>query len=556
MMKTVLFKTQFVALALSVLVGCQDSDYNLDELNKDISLGGENLTIKLGSSTKMTVGELLDLAEQPDVIVNSMGVLQFSDTKTLSTQSFSIPQIDVPELNASSSNSINTSLSYGVPSVQIPVSTQMSLGYDITMPDQVKALTNATLKEGTQFKLLIRATSAIEGFKLSATNLSVDLPSFFEFTDQSSQELNFSNVEFSKATDGSLFLEAALGVKAIVNSETFAGGVLSLTDLLNIEGELLASGSSEISGAVAMKLTYEIVVDKSTLMTLSGEFSPEVPQLEDKFVFELPDFMDSPSNVLDLENSSVDLNVASDTPLSLGAQVQLVPIIDGKENQDALVAQKITLTGSTDGSVRTTSYHITQSDNGNNNNISELVKYVPEAILVKLSAQADDAPSVITLGRNYIISSEMSVNVPFDFGSDFTVNYLVDNMELDLSDLDLKSPQIDFYITVDNTMPLQIQLKPTALGTDGAPLRDVKVSVDKPVDAAPNSGEVTSTQIAMSITDTSGDDALSKLQSLRLELVFKATQSKGEIVNLRPEQFMQFAKMYLSIPGGVVINVD
>lgn len=196
-------------------------------------------------------------------------------------------------------------------------------------------------------------------------------------------------------------------------------------------------------------------------------------------------------------------------------------------------------------------------------NLTDLLNRVPTSIKLVAenthAVQKDEASQnyvhKIALEKEYKMSIDYDIRVPFEFGDKLHIEYTdsISDLQSDLEDIIDGIRSLEVIGEADNSVPLNLELNIVPCDTDGKELEGVLVNGPFHVAAGNMDGSIKTSNL---------DIRLRKARKvhypswIKLMLVIKGNSGHTEgAVALKPEQFVQ-VRMKARVPEGVTVTIE
>lgn len=596
-----------------VLSSCIDDSYDLDKVDLTMGLGSDGLSVALGNTEKIRLGDLLDLDESVkldgkntfylvedgntnfDVKVDKVHtnlnsttlktnerVLDYEKARQqLASQGISIPTEGVLPIPAGQSF---TSKAEGDAKVDFKVN-------DISGITHVNTLYLQGNNGGApKVKLSITEKRSNSGIKFGISRLDkmhITLPEFMHVTQlsrgwtQNGRVITCQSIQFN-ASDPICevtFDEAQLNASPV-------DGTLELTpEQLNIhmKGDVTFKSSAAFNMGTNDYADVELHINMGNegidVYKVKGVFNPEInPENSVIDIKEsLPDFLTDDAVVIKASNPTIRFD-ADLSSIPVGVQLGNEP--QGRHIE--LTAEKGTEQKSVNlpyatienGKVNTIYYYqgsspydpagqlIAGAQQKATPNLGTLIEKLPDQITVKMDGhrlEVKNQEYTVELGRNYNATVNYNVFVPFTFDKGFTIVYndSTDSMNDDLKKYAAKG--IEIKAEAQNAVPLDLIVGIEAKDVNGQVIDGIKFN-DVTVPAGPDTYDAQNEPIAttapITLEATLKDE---KLLSKVDKLIFKvhaADNDELQSKTLVSTQYLRLAKIKLRLKGGVTADFN
>jgi len=579
------------------LSACVDDSYDMSkDVDMTVGLGSDGLKLKLGSTEKILLKDILDVDDDSNVSTTESG-LYYLVEKGETEFSFNVPQVNVafddaeltPVIKVADFSKVAGILGGGatarltVPSglkvgaENVEATSNMDFAVD-DISEDIKTIKNVELTDGHfNMTLEIEQTPGVDFVISSVRNLKIHLPSYVRLDGVPGGVVSIAdcNPGTSKVDLGSTNIKAVEFAPEM--GQEIVGGKLSLRDKVYMKGDFeLKSRNSFAMDAddyANVRLTIstkgsngiDVVVCK-----VKGCFNPDIdPDIAPISIGEnLPDFLKDEEVRVMVSNPTVKFGVdMSQMPVAIdmsgkltasGRNVPTMPVYlpKGADNgaKVELGANRLSTLYFYQGEKPFDPQGVEQSAHAYSvDNISDLITVIPEHINVDMSDGMVEVKQgvlhTIELGRDYKAETDYSVYVPFVFDSGMKIVYndSIDGMNKDLKDYEADGVTITAEIL--NTIPLDLLAKIVPVDVDGNPLPGITVN-DANVAAAQN-GQPTSTNIELTITLANRSD-LRLLDKLRFRIEALSVDSDS----LSSDQYLIVKDIRLKLNGQVTADFN
>lgn len=550
-----------------LLSACTDSDYDFNEIDATIGIGGGDLSIPGGSTDVIYLEDVLDLEGTECVQINENGdyvfALESDDVEA------AYPLIDKITITEKSSVGINVPFTLGTRAKSQAGSTATTenvmtasgiirfFEYSGDKPNGITALKTATL--ASEFELSITFSSALSQNISTLEELTVEFPSYMELTEltassdytQTGTELGFSNVPTNKK----LTINGKITKLDFDNSDSTLGliEIDDDTNTINMEGKIAVNASfavpstGNISSINDLYISSEMTLGQFIVTGATGRFCPDIAMndLGSVEVGDVPDFLTDGNVVIDLYNPQIILSVYNNMEVPGFVNGTLTAMKDGSETARISIPEMDIrpFSKTQDGwTYICICRRATDEVNAENydtvvvvSNISDLIKTIPDNISFSASARADDSKeSQIELGHSYTVKPKYKIEAPLTFDKDARIVYTdtIDNWNEDIDKYELAE---DSYITltgtIENHVPAYLTLTAKAIDVDQNTISadEIEVTVSNTVVASADGENSAETPITVKLMQKK-KGTMKKLDGLVLTFEADATDGTSSVV--------------------------
>lgn len=596
-----------------VLSSCIDDSYDLDKVDLTMGLGSDGLSVTLGNTEKIRLGDLLDLDESVKLDgKNTFYLVEDGNTN------FDVKVDKVhTNLNSTTLKTNEKVLSYEKARQQLEsLGISIPTGSVLPIPAGQSFTSGAEGDESIDFKVNgITGISHINTLYLQSNNGGIPKVALSIIEKRSSPNIKFG---VSKLENMSITLPEFMHVTHLSNGWTRNGRVITCASMdyhmgtpicevtfdeasLNatpVNGELQLTPEQlniHMKGKVTFKSTaafsmgehdyadVELNINMGNegldVYKVKGVFNPEInPENSVIDIKEsLPDFLTDDAVVIKASNPTIrfDANLSS---IPVGVQL-------GNESQGRhieLTAEKGTEQKSVNlpyatienGKVNTIYYYqgsspydpagqlIAGAQQKATPNLGTLIEKLPDQITVKMDdhrLEVKNQEYTVELGRNYNATVNYNVFVPFTFDKGFTIVYndSTDSMNDDLKKYAAKG--IVIKAEAQNAVPLDLIVGIEAKDVNGQVIDGIKfndVTVPAGSDTYDDQNEPIATTAPITLEATLADE---KLLSKVDKLIFKvhaADNDELQSKTLVSTQYLRLAKIKLRLKGGVTADFN
>lgn len=578
-------------VSLFVFPSCVDNDYDLNkDIDMTISIGGEEFALPGGSTEEMTLEKILDLNEDDMVKADRNGdysLVKDGDKTDPTKVSVEEVRVDAPEvepirdIDLSFTPETRSALLASSEKLIALIPEDKKTAFNFhkeEMPEEIKTLDNVSTQMLTRIHFSIESLEQIAA-KAYFDELRIIFPAYFDLKESSDNIIRVYN----KYVD-------AKGLDIFVNVQAIdftASGLLpgervefdGNTHVLDLKGNIRVEGSMYINSAdlvtasgteVQLVMTADVTMGDMDIIDVNGILDPKI-DVDDQLVefSGLPDFLTDDEVVMDVENPMVNLSVYNETPLPVDIDASLVSVKNNVVIKKVQVPTFTAMAGNGENNGTTTYICLAQMDEGvpegyklvlvneADNNLTSLVKQIPDEIKLEIKAKAQQIEVEMSLGKDYLVNTDYDINVPLAFGPDFRIVYrdTINDWHKDIEDYEVQ--RINLTAEAYNSIPLDLILTAEAIDVDGNVIDGIEVTVDQDILAGiQNVPTVTPVLISL-IEKTSG--SMKILDGIRLRAEGNITKENSEKIvgtNLNQNQYLQLKKMKLKVPGGLKINLN
>lgn len=414
------------------------------------------------------------------------------------------------------------------------------------MPDLGENPLNAKMK--IKFPDLLQFTSG--GLVNSNNELIIDEP----FVDSN------VNGEISK-----IIPLKSLGLRGLKFDSSELNGKLTIDDQVNFDVSVSVVNptinSEELNGE-EIKVNVNVTLKGLEFKSVYGRFNVDfgdqmnIPNLA---LDDLPDFMRGDDVVLDISNPVLALRTESNIGIPVNTLLSLTKFKNGTAQTEDKIDLSFTLpkASSPAETVKTANWYA-PSNAGMpagytfvQTNIQNLFKPIPDSVKIDLKPTIDAGyQHFIDLAANYKLKVKYDITIPFTFGRDLSIvlRDTINDVNLDLGDLNLKTGGLELTAKIFNSIPLNLELELLMVDSNfnilAAPESQTILA------GAPN-GTAVESNIKIRLADN-----LESLKSLnKVVMVFRATSDESVAgTPIKPSNFIK-AELKARVLGGIKVTL-
>ena len=555
---TVRLLSLLLAMGGLAVTGCTDNDYDVNEIDTTIGIGGDGLELPTSSTSDIQLKDVLEL-EDNGVVVEDAETHNYVFRQTGNDVVAANPYIDAVKIAYRQANSHPVELSLSASargsraaSVLKGEGDVFDFFYEADKPSEIVSLSAADVNSDIDILLSL---SGIKSWVSRLDKITLSFPSYMQLKVVSAPNgavingnvLTLTNV--STADD----LHLKVAITGVDFTKSDANDNLSIVststgDKIQMRGKvhMAVEASQFTSGTGTARLQNTLTMSDITITSATGKFNPviDLSNLGSVQITGVPDFLKDGNVVADIYNPVIKLDVQSN--LGIGGKVsgKLIAVKNGQKIATVDVPEFTINSASTNEgntqvyicskpaelSIPATAQAVPVS------NLSDIIKTIPDVIRFECNAHADtENEGTFLLGhRGYSIKPAYSIDAPLAFGPDAVIEYndVLDGWNDDIEDYKLaKDAKIVLTTNVQNGVPAYLTMEASAIDASGndIPASELEVKVEGEI-AASTDG-VTPVTSPLTITITQKDeDAFKKLDGLRYSVKGKAKGEDGTVV--------------------------
>lgn len=550
----VLAAIAMIATGAFVAGACTDSDYDFNNIDNTVGIGGE-LTIPGSSTDTIKLADVLDLDNSDCVKVRDNGDYVFEQTggeievteirvdgftimeKLTSGQAFVIDLGSMAKKNAKAHARTKFSNTQRI----------RRFTYD-GHSDDVVDLTRVSINPASM-DLSVHFPQGLSSVMPTIDKLQFFMPEYIIVGSVSGNGNGTLSHSGTVITLTGVSTSRDLSLTVTTDELVFSADNMDNGELTIENGDITLTGDIDMSLEATLDITgtpsqtrFEINntfnLDTFKPVSAVGKFDPSINlnSLGNIEINGVPEFLTDGDVRADLDNPQIMVainNTMNATGLVKGT---ITATKDGRKTASVTVPQ-MTIHPATTTNIcicRRKTAEI-EAEYGSNAyevpELSTLIETIPDNISFDAEAMADKTKeSEFMLDHTYTIAPKYSVEAPIAFAENASIVYKdsIDGWHKDLEDYDLSDDAcITVTANIENRVPAYLTLTATPIDENGNDIStDVNVEVSGTVIASPDGEESAYTPLTINITKKTAD-AMKKIDGLRLTIQGKAKSEDG-----------------------------
>ena len=548
-----------------LVTGCSDSDYDFNNIDATIGIGGDGLELPVSNTDNIKLSEVLDLEENGSVVADASTDFNYVFRQQGNTVNPAHPYINSILVSRQQSSSSNITLSLasaarnsragsGNASRTASRAAAMLHGegnvfefsYEGNKPQEVEELTAAEVSSAINLKVSFQNLSSwvskfdkitltfpsymklavngkpIEGNAITLYNIS---------TAKNLQEkIEIVGLDFTKKDD--------LGELKIV--KTSQGEKIQLTGKVHMAVE--TSNFTPGTGASSASIKNELTMSDIKITSATGKFNPTIDlnTLGSVHISGIPDFLKGGNVVVDLYNPLIYLTINSNLDIEGFVGGTLKSWKNGKEIASVKVPEFSIKANGTTCVVICRKADKTEVNSELNAvevpELSELVRTMPDEITFQANARANSQKvGTFKLGyRDYEVAPSYSIDSPIAFAEDACIEYTdnLDGWNDDIKDINMADgAYVQLSTQVTSCVPAYLKVEAIPVGVNGNEISkdELEVEVTGEIQASADGTTPATSPISVKIMQKKSD-AFKKLDGLKVVVSGKAKGEGGNAV--------------------------
>lgn len=555
-----------VAVAFSAILlmcSCVDSSYDFGKgIDTTVSIGGEELSLPLGSTKKMTVSSMLGLEDNENIMQDGDGNLYLEiagEKQTFSTviENVTVGAIEPMILDMDFGSPVIPDGEYSI-DLSIPSTELGNLSYDeVSIPEQISALHYVEYDGYCHIEISIPDAKP-EHIKIQSMHIS--FPEWL-MTDDSrikdniltitgdvyagkslTTDVKVKGIDFSKAPgsfDPEKHTVSISGEMTVDCSITAYFTGEGNTEKVRLHTELEMKNSSGETDLSAAKIVCGI--DYKT-ETIEGTFDIE---MSDEFI--------SDDIILDLSGPSASLEINNMSPFTGRADCML-RTLDNSGSQIASVSFSMPEIAAE----ATSRFRISEQGNDADGfdgvgvkGFDDIFFKLPKSAGYSTEFTVSEPECSIVPGSSYSFEVNSSINIPLSFGPEVNAayDYVIEGIGESLKGTDIR--EIVIRSTLNSSLPFGIRMEGRALDASGNAAEDIRVTFDEGEDYIFFPSEEGISEREFKINVSAADGNISEINSIAISITI--LEGSGKSINAN--DYILLKDISIMIPGGLEVNL-
>lgn len=541
--------------ATLLFTSCTDNDYDFNEIDSTIGIGGDGLEIPSISTDVIQLKDVLELEANGSVVEDAATgdyVFRQDGAEVAPVH----PRIDRILVAKQSSSSYDVELVMAPAAGAARASSYVlkadgfiqAFAYEGDKPEEVIDLSEAEVS--SEISLTVDF-SDIRGVVGSFDELVIAMPAFMTLSNvncgnQTFEQYGSKLIMKNVSTAGNLVIKANVSSLNFKEKDTSYGelslknGKIVMDGKVNIEAVSTDFNAGAGTGS-ALKIKSRMSMGGFTINAATGRFNPEISlsDLGNISVTGVPDFLLGGDVVVDLYNPQIKLSVTSD----MGMRGVIDGVIKSFKNGQTLATVNVSgIPVDADGTTTVCICRRAEGVSGfsyviENESLSDLIRTIPDKITFSANASADSRNIYrFELGRDYEIKPSYTVDAPIAFAEDANIEYrdTLDGWNDDIKDFELaEDSYISVTANVKSCVPayLTVEAIPVDAGGNEISADELAVDVEGSVEASKDGKTETSSPLSVKISQNK-KGAMKKLDGIVFIVSGKADGQGGAVTGI------------------------
>lgn len=560
------------ALGLFGLNSCLrvDDTYDLDkDIDMTITVGGD-LTLPGSSTERMLLGDLLELEDDGIIKANkTTGDYALVQKGESSTTSINVEKVEI-DVSSQGFGQFTNTITFEQGGIINNFEAGLSDKIDVNItkdeiPTEILILENTITKMENAYLVITQndggvQTNLKQGFRIifpEYTNVKYKgndnawsaNGNILELTDESYAINNNSKIPFEISKIKFVNQESQETDNENEAVYFYDTNTITIDGDIKFEGTIYGSGTPTGNSVI---INGEVTAENISLEKVRGAVKPKENKNSIE-IGELPDFLNGDDVIIDVTDPRIYLTVSNTTDADIYIDATLTSNIGGNSVAEAYIYYL-------EVPANQENYKICIHQNRNFpvdgyevivDNLSSLIEKIPDAINIEIQ-QIVASGNGVTLGEEIPIKTDYELNTPLMFGSKTNIKYVktIDGWSGDLEDAEFEL--VEASMTIENAIPLGLNLVATAIDKDGKPLPNVKVDMN--IDVEPGTIEnPTKKDVTFSISTEEGN--VKGLDGIEMTVTARAGENTAETA-LNENQTLKLDDIKLRLKGGVTMDLN
>lgn len=548
--------SSLIVMGSLLVTGCSDSDYDFNNIDATIGIGGDGLELPASNTDNIKLSEVLDLEENGSVVADASTGFDYVFRQQGNDVEAAHPFINSITVARRQSSSSNITLSFNSSARNSRASRAavmlhgegdvFEFSYEGNKPQEVEELTAAEVSSTINLKVDFQSLSswvskfdkitltfpsymklAVDGKMVEGNTITLNNVSTSEDLEE---RIDIVGLDFTKKDD--------LGELKI--AKTNLGEKIQLTGKVHMAVE--TSNYSFSSGISSVSMKNNLSMSDIKITGATGKFNPTINlnTLGNVHISGIPDFLKDGNVVVDLYNPQIYLTLNSNLGIEGFAGGTLKSLKDGREIASVEVPEFAVKANGTTRVVICRNAAATEAGSDVEKvevpNLSNLVKIMPDEITFQANARANNQKTgTFIFGyMDYDVAPSYSIDSPIAFAEDACIEYSddLDGWNDDIKDLNMADgAYIQLSTQVTSCVPAYLSVKATPVDVYGREISkdELEVEITGEIKASADGTTPATSPLSVKILQKKAD-AFKKLDGLKVVVSGKAKGEGGNAV--------------------------
>ena len=535
-----------------LVTGCSDSDYDFNNIDATIGIGGDGLELPVSNTDNIKLSEVLDLEENGSVVADASTGFNYVFRQQGNTVNPAHPYINGIMVSRQQSSSKNITLSLASAARHSRAAATLhgegdvfEFSYEGTKPQEVEELTAAEVSSAINLKVSFQNLSS---WVSKFDKITLTFPSYMKLAvdgkpiqgniitlynistaKELQEKIEIVGLDFTKKDD--------LGELKIVKT---SGEKIQLTGKVHMAVE--TSNFTPGTGVSSASIKNELTMSDIKITSATGKFNPTIDlnTLGSVHISGIPDFLKGGNVVVDLYNPLIYLTINSNLDIEGFVGGTLKSIKNGK----VIASVEVPEFGiKSNGTTRVVICRKADKTEVNSElsavevpELSKLVRTMPDEITFQANARANNQKvGTFKLGyRDYEVAPSYSIDSPIAFAEDACIAYTdnLDGWNDDIKDINMADgAYIQLSTQVTSCVPAYLKVEAVPVDVNGNEISkdELEVEITGEIQASADGTTPATSPISVKIMQKK-PDAFKKLDGLKVVVSGKAKGEGGNAV--------------------------
>lgn len=565
------FKSICLLAAIGFSTACVEQAYDLDNINKDDAKLNANIGAPIGSTEKITLGDILELESDGDIKTDDNGDYFFELQGESIDQTSKLAPVVIQAITSGKSITLDAAVAplsrAAEYSANIDQSTEKVTVTATGISNEVKRIDYVMLRpqtSGEKSTLTIGADGLTikQGFTISFPSYVV-----IEKADAAddSYTIDGTKIVFAKDVVGEHTIALNLPKLNFTGAtDVYSNGALHFDMKVDAKGTV--TGTTALAGAT-MKLQLETCA--MSIASVKGRVKPAIPGIDNQVIqlSSVPDFFTKYDSKIDINDVMINFTVNNPVPTNLRLTADIVSYkgnnvlkkiaIGAGENPVIIPAEadgkKLILCAKESTPIPTDAERVIVPE------LNTLLQTIPDRVeLQNIQITADEADVEIKLNNEYRVSVAYGFKANLAMGPDFYVNYAdtITGLSGDLDDFELNNAVLTADVV--NSLPMNLTFtNPTPVDKDGKALTGITIKMNSVVKAGSQTSPTNSkAELELTVTDTAKQKELDGfVLNIKASSTLEGDKANYTPVALNKDQYVKFSNIRVKAKGSYTVKL-
>ena len=535
-----------------LVTGCSDSDYDFNNIDATIGIGGDGLELPVSNTDNIKLSEVLDLEENGSVVADASTAFNYVFRQQGNTVNPAHPYINSIMVSRRQSSSKNITLSLASAAHNSRASATLhgegdvfEFSYEGTKPQEVEELTAAEVSSAINLKVSFQNLSS---WVSKFDKITLTFPSYMKLAVDGKpiegNAITLYNISTAKELQEKIEIvgldftkKDKLGELKIVKT---SGEKIQLTGKVHMAVE--TSNFTPGTGVSSASIKNELTMSDIKITSATGKFNPTIDlnTLGSVHISGIPDFLKGGNVVVDLYNPLIYLTINSNLDIEGFVGGTLKSIKNGK----VIASVEVPEFGiKSNGTTRVVICRKADKTEVNSElsavevpELSKLVRTMPDEITFQANARANNQKvGTFKLGyRDYEVAPSYSIDSPIAFAEDACIAYTdnLDGWNDDIKDINMADgAYVQLSAQVTSCVPAYLKVEAVPVDVNGNEISkdELEVEITGEIQASADGTTPATSPISVKILQKK-PDAFKKLDGLKVVVSGKAKGEGGNTV--------------------------